>query len=157
MARPTIYTEALANEICARIADGETLKRICRDEHMPCTRTVHRWLAEHEEFCRSHARARLVRAQSLVDEIVEIRRKIEIGEIDPHAGRTIINSLQWQASKENTKLYGDKLEVEGRQDTAITITVRRFGEAPPRSITIAPEPAPLIGQSNDRPGEPEIF
>ncbi len=29
--RPTLYTEALAAKICRRLAEGETLRSICRD------------------------------------------------------------------------------------------------------------------------------
>jgi len=43
MGRHTIYTEAIAREICQRIGDGETLQSICRDEHMPEVRTVNSW------------------------------------------------------------------------------------------------------------------
>ncbi len=30
--RPSLYTEALAAKICRRLAEGETLRAICRDE-----------------------------------------------------------------------------------------------------------------------------
>ncbi len=33
--RPSLYTEALAAKICRRLAEGETLRAICRDKAMP--------------------------------------------------------------------------------------------------------------------------
>ncbi len=42
--RPSIYSPELAQEICARIAGGETLKGICEDDDMPCARAVLYWL-----------------------------------------------------------------------------------------------------------------
>src|SRR4051812_20660843 len=32
---PSIHADALAHEICDRIAAGESLRAICRDDHMP--------------------------------------------------------------------------------------------------------------------------
>ncbi len=44
--RPSLYTEALAAKICRRLAEGETLRAICRDTAMPDKATVLRWLAD---------------------------------------------------------------------------------------------------------------
>ena len=43
--RPSLYTKALAAKICLRLAEGETLRSICRDKAMPDKATVLRWLA----------------------------------------------------------------------------------------------------------------
>ena len=42
--RPTIRTKEVENEICYRIARGESLRHICLDPKMPCRDTVFRWL-----------------------------------------------------------------------------------------------------------------
>ena len=38
-----VYTEALAEEICDRLATGEPLNVICRDPHMPHEKAVRKW------------------------------------------------------------------------------------------------------------------
>lgn len=43
--RPSIYTKALAAEICQRIAAGEYLSDICRDEKMPTPQAIQLWIA----------------------------------------------------------------------------------------------------------------
>lgn len=43
MGRPSTYTDDLFNEICERMANGETLMQICRDDQMPDHETVKRW------------------------------------------------------------------------------------------------------------------
>ncbi len=45
--RPSLYTEALAADICRRLAEGETLRAICRDKAMPDKATVGETLARH--------------------------------------------------------------------------------------------------------------
>jgi len=42
--RPTIRSKEVVNEICRRIACGESLRHICLDPEMPCRDTVFRWL-----------------------------------------------------------------------------------------------------------------
>ena len=38
--RPRLYTYEIAEEICERLAEGETLRSVCRDKHMPDERRV---------------------------------------------------------------------------------------------------------------------
>lgn len=64
--RPTKYTDALADEICRRIAEGEMLMQIVRDEHMPERKTVYNWMNEHDGFLHNYARACEMSADALV-------------------------------------------------------------------------------------------
>ena len=50
MARPTDYTEEVATAICARLADGESLRQVCQSDDMPDKATVLRWIPRHPEF-----------------------------------------------------------------------------------------------------------
>lgn len=77
--RPTKYDAALAEEICARLMLGESLRRICDDDDMPARRTVVYWLAgrgldeeTHLTFVRQYACAREVQAELYADDIVDI-------------------------------------------------------------------------------------
>jgi hypothetical protein len=55
-ARP-VYTPELAHEICRRLAEGETLKVICREKGMPSASTVRRWVLDDVEgFADLYAR-----------------------------------------------------------------------------------------------------
>ena len=42
--RPTIYTQKLASKICERLALGDSLRAICREDAMPHLATVLRWV-----------------------------------------------------------------------------------------------------------------
>lgn len=70
--RPSIFSQALADEIAERIADGETLKSICSEERMPNRSTVFRWEAQDRAFCDLLARAREAGAHAIIDEGREI-------------------------------------------------------------------------------------
>lgn len=56
--RPSLFTQQLADEICARLSKGEPLAVICRDDHMPSAMTVGRWKQANEELSLSIAHAR---------------------------------------------------------------------------------------------------
>lgn len=56
--KPSTYTTEVGDEICRRLAEGEPLAQICRDEHMPAVRTVSDWRANHEDFALKFQDAR---------------------------------------------------------------------------------------------------
>ena len=69
--RPTKYTPELTNRICERLAGGESLRAVCRDETMPDRATVLRWLGDDKaEFRDQYARAREAQAEVIADEIL---------------------------------------------------------------------------------------
>lgn len=109
MARPTLFNESLAEDICERIADGESLRSICEGDDYPDRRTVNRWLAdpEHAEFRRQYALAREASADADDDDIRDIARRVESGKLDPQAARVAIDAKKWSAGKRKPKVYGD--------------------------------------------------
>src|SRR3569832_910457 len=74
MGRPSTYSEPVAREICERLAAGETLRAICRSEHMPPESTVRLWVLDDAGpgFAAHYARARDVAMDVMADEIIEI-------------------------------------------------------------------------------------
>jgi terminase small subunit-like protein len=74
--RASIYTQAIADEITARLADGEPLAEICRDAHMPGVTTVWTWEKDKPELSERIARARQVGA----DLIASRSRRVAYGE-----------------------------------------------------------------------------
>ena len=127
--RPSTYTEAIAAEICDRLADGESLRSICRDKHMPDRNTVHDWAFKDEAFYRQYARARELQAETLVDEIIDISDDGTNDWMDRQNGdgqvidrvvdhehitrsRLRIDSRKWFASKVLPKKYGEKVQQE---------------------------------------------
>jgi hypothetical protein len=48
--RPSDYSFQVAISICARLAEGKSLRAICSEAGMPGRATVFRWIAGHKEF-----------------------------------------------------------------------------------------------------------
>jgi hypothetical protein len=70
--RPSKYTPELAATICARLADGQSLREICREDSFPDRVTVLRWVFSNEEFRHQYEQARQVASETMMDEIKDI-------------------------------------------------------------------------------------
>jgi hypothetical protein len=122
--RPSDYSAEAAADICARLAAGEPLVRICREDDKPHLSTVYRWLAAHEDFREIYARAREDQADTLADEIVEIaddgrNDTYTDGEGVERVNQDVINrsrlrvdARKWVAAKLKPRKYGDKVTTE---------------------------------------------
>ncbi|MCO8017510.1 hypothetical protein NI456_01430 [Brevundimonas diminuta] len=114
MPRPLEFNEAVADAICERLADGESLRSICRDDEMPAKSTVFKWLGLIPAFADQYARARETQADSLADDIVDIA---DDKKLEPNDKRVRIDARKWLAGKLRPKAYGDKVAVVGGDKT----------------------------------------
>lgn len=110
MSRPSDYSQECADLICDRVADGQSVRRICSDDDMPNRSTVLRWLDQFPEFAAKHARARVLQADVLDEDMADIEDRTLNNEIDPAAARVVLGSKQWRAARMAPKKYGDRVE-----------------------------------------------
>ena len=127
--RPLEYTEEIAEEVCWRLAHGESLVSICSSEHLPHCATIYRWLIRFPTFCEMYARAREDQADTNADEILAIADEMP-PEYTDEKGRTSldqtylawqkqrIEARKWTSAKLKPRKYGDRVAVEGVEDGA---------------------------------------
>jgi len=70
--RPTDYSPELADIICERLADGESMRSVCRDTTTPSMTTIFRWLREKEDFRKQYEIAVNERTEAMAEDIVDI-------------------------------------------------------------------------------------
>ena len=123
MARPSKFTQEIANEICERISEGESLREICKSDKMPGRTTVGEWLESNNDFRSKYARARELQGDHMDDKILTAANDCLKGTIDPQCARVAIMAYQWRASKLAPKKYGEKIEheVSGAVDVSVVI------------------------------------
>lgn len=68
-------------------------------------------------------RAREARADARFEQVDEIMRKLEGGEIDHNQARVMLDGVKWQTGKEAPKRYGDRLELAGDKENPLVISV----------------------------------
>ena len=122
--------------ICELIAEGRSLRSICRDSGMPSVSTVMRWLAEFPDMREQYARARELQADAFAEEILEIAddatndwmvRQSESGGAPAamvnhdHISRSRlrVDARKWLMSKMAPKKYGDKVIHAGDADNPV--------------------------------------
>lgn len=134
--RPTDYSEELAILICDRVATSTCgLERLCSMyDDMPVKSTVNLWRYKHPEFSVRYAQAKLVQADLLAEECLDIAddaRNDWMESLDPedqsegwkingdHVNRCRlrIDTRKWLAAKLLPKQYGDAKKEETKDDS----------------------------------------
>lgn len=72
MTKPTIYSQAMADEVCRRLIGGESLTAICDEQGMPSKSTVFYWRHSNEQFRKQYDTAREAQAEAIFTEILDI-------------------------------------------------------------------------------------
>lgn len=110
-------------KICERVANGEFLKRICREPDQPSTITFWSWRNADAVLFASYTRAQEARAELLVDETNDLVETAPtytdekgVKRVDG-AGvgmlKLKVATRQWTASKLLPKRYGERIELGG--------------------------------------------
>lgn len=150
MARPSTYTKELAEKICERIAQGESVRKICKDEEMPSSATIYSWLLDEDkkEFLEQYEYAKNVQAENMFEELLEIAddgtndyttreandgTEFEVPNTEHiQRSRLRVDTRKWYLSKVLPKKYGDKLDLtsNGEKLPPTQIIVQPKGEEP---------------------------
>lgn len=120
------FTQELFDRICERMAEGESLRAICKAKDMPAKRTVLRWVANDEALAKQYSEAQQMRAECYFDEIIAIADS----KSDPQKTRVQIDARKWVLARMNPKKYGDKFtqELTGSDGGALVVKIVRHGD-----------------------------
>ena len=134
----TKYTTALAEKICCELAQGKSLRTICRDNRFPCIKTIYNWLRVHEEFKQLYEGAKQDGCIALAEEMFDIADNGTNDWMEAHdkdgnctgykingeavqRSRLRIDTRKWFLSKILPSKYGDKLDVTGDLNQTISL------------------------------------
>ena len=121
--RPSSYTEQMANLICIRLAEGESLNKICKEDGMPDKATVFRWLGAEASFCDKYARARELQAETQFDELIDIvDQPPELSYVTDKNGELV------EIKFDSSYVAWMKLRVDTRKWTAARMAPKKYGE-----------------------------
>lgn len=118
--RPKIFKQELADEICLRVGKGQSLNKICQDDHIPCRATIYSWMQENNHFLNNYVKAKADSADAHAEKIMELSFMEGVDEKDPkyyydaqgnkrvdaQLLKVQIDALKWTASKLKPKKYG---------------------------------------------------
>lgn len=102
---------AIKSEIVARIAEGETLRSICRDDKMPSYAACYDWLNADTEFATRFAHARGLGHDVIADECLEIADNNFVGN-DVQRDKLRIHTRMQLLAKWDPKKWGDRQAIQ---------------------------------------------
>lgn len=127
--RPCMYSAAVDEEICERLTEGESLRSICRDAHMPSVHSVFNWLRNNPVFLDHYREARARQAELMIDELLDIsddsrndwtERESKSGnvyEVPDHEviqrSKLRVETRKWIAANLLPKKYGRLIDGDG--------------------------------------------
>ena len=107
------YNPLVCANIIERVANGETLRGICKQDGMPDRTSFQSWVVAYPDLRSAWEAARRVKAHTLFDEALDAARDLkeragDVGAAEVNALRVAIDTLKWTAGKLNPQEYGDK-------------------------------------------------
>lgn len=112
MARPTVMTEEVTQEVCVRLAAGESLRSICRDEGMPALSTVMLAVVQDRDgFRNNYAQAREAAGYAHGDGVIEVVELLREGGLDAQTAKAMMDGLKWAAERMAPKAHSAKQDI----------------------------------------------
>lgn len=103
----------LQDKVCALLAQGLSLRSICKREGMPSLPTIFAMVRLDPSFAQRYALAREEQAEGFADEINDIADSAQgLDSAGVNAARLRVDARKWYASKIMPKRYGDRLDVQ---------------------------------------------
>jgi len=103
--RPSLYTPELANNICYRVSNGESLRSICKDSTMPAQSTIHLWKLAYPEFSEQYRQAYKLKIELEVDLLIDLVDNCALDEVPKVKEQVSIR--KWSAKITEPEKYGD--------------------------------------------------
>jgi hypothetical protein len=134
LGRPTLYTEALAQEICEVVATHPNgLTTLCNERpHWPHVANVYIWLRKYQSFRDSYTKAKEEQVevsvdlmQTMMDEDHHFKDAEGNTRVDVGMLRVKVDAIKWQAGKLKPKKYGDSKNEEINKEIDADVFARK--------------------------------
>lgn len=112
--RPSKYTKKLADDLCAYLAMGMSLKTTCEQEGMPSVSTVFNWFRTQKGFLQLYTRAKEESADAMAEDILTISDEVDASGKSTNEiakAKLRVDTRKFLMAKMKPKRYGDKLDL----------------------------------------------
>lgn len=139
--RPTDYNELTGDKLCGLIAEGRSVRSICREyDWAPCLTTFYRWLRTVPAFAKQYENSKEESADALADDILDIAddelkdyrtvtdqngSQVVIDKDNIQRARLKVDARKWIASKLKPRKYGDfgRTEMTGANGGPLLVSI----------------------------------
>lgn len=105
------FSEALFEEICTLIAEGQNLTQICRNPEMPNRTKFMSWVNKNPELMEKFEQAKRQYVDVMHDLMDEVEAQTLDGTYPPAAANVVLNNRRWRLENLNSKVFGQKKSV----------------------------------------------
>ncbi len=108
------YRKEIVKEILEQVSKGGHIVQILESnrERYPAWVNFSKWKREDKELNTMYINAQQDKIEAYTLKILETMEDVKQEKINPQAGRLLIDTYKWFASKYYPKVYGDKVEVD---------------------------------------------
>ena len=134
------YSDEIRESVLSQLAEGKSLRTICKAEGFPAPSTVIFWTLDDPKFAERYARVRRVGFEVLAEQLLDIADDgsndytqtvdgVRVNNDHINRSRLRVDTRKWILAKMLPKVYGEKLAVEasgpdgGALQVAVTHTV----------------------------------
>jgi hypothetical protein len=122
--RPGRYSQALADRICERLANGEKWHQICNADGLPSYTTLYTWQRKHPEFAERLTMAREMAADLQAATALVVAESATATTVQ--ADRLRVSTLMKHAALAAPHRWGAKAEAPDSAPRKLTIYIRHF-------------------------------
>ena len=121
------------------ISEGRSLRSALAKKGCGCS-AFYSGLQQSKELTEQYARARANQAESSFEAILSAVNRVESGQLEPNAGRVVIDTYKWIAARLKPTVYAEKTSLLGdaNGNTPTEITVR-WASKPVELKQVTPE------------------
>lgn len=142
----TYNREPLIAEICERLAEGQSLRSICEDPHMPSIGTFLGWVAENSTLAEQYARAKAIGLDVLAEEMLAIADT-------PQEGETITSKEWGEERKTGDMIEHRRLQVDTRKWLLSKLAPKKYGERQAIEHSVSEDTASILVAARKRAGK----
>ena len=129
-------TDEIFYEICERMVDGESVRTICKDDHMPTVSGILKFLSSNPLHVEQYTRAMQMRDDAMFEEILDISDEgsndymlrnaddptsIVLNGEHVQRSKLRVDSRKWALGRMNPKKYGEKTFIGGVDDAPVKV------------------------------------
>lgn len=145
------FSNVIADIICDRVANGESLTKICNEDSMPTYRQLCVWRRENQEFAEALRDAKLDSGEVLFDKAMEIAEGDDIPKADVPGLKLKAELYKWAAGVRTPEDFGNRTKIVGDVNAPIQFIIDT-GVPQPKDIDVTPKDE----QCDSKNGKPEL-
>ena len=135
------YSAELADEVCALVAEGKSLRQVTELTGMPSRRAVQYWLTRYPDFKEKYECAMMLLGEFWAHEIIEIADDTAGDYVITEDGRRVVD---------HENINRARLKVDARKWLLSKILPNRYGDRVTADVNVGVGPEALRGMPEEK-------